>query len=75
MVNRAKAHNLAAVEGDQCLEQEIHVIAGCPLVEMHVPDWAKAQREDPKVSAVLDEGTEAYRFEGNSGRTCFQQRR
>ena len=36
------------------MEQEIHVAAGHPLVEMHVTDWAKAQREDPMLSTVLD---------------------
>ena len=41
------------VEVDQCLEQEIWVAAGHPLVEMHVADWAKAQREDPMLSTVL----------------------
>ena len=40
--------------GDQCLEQEVHVVAGHALVEMYVTDWAEAQREDPLLSAVLD---------------------
>ena len=71
---RAKVHDPGIVEGDQCLEQEVHVTAGQPLVEMHVTNWAKAQREDPMLSAVLDwlEGTEADRFEDTSGRTCLQ---
>ena len=30
------------------------VTAGQVLVEMHVTDWAKRQREDPVLSAVLD---------------------
>ena len=30
------------------------VTTGCVLIEMHVTDWAKAQREDPMLSAVLD---------------------
>ena len=42
------------LEGNQHLEQEVCVAAGCPLVEMHVTDWAKAQREDPVLSTVLD---------------------
>ena len=54
MAHRAKVHNLAMVEGNQCLEQEVHVTAGCPLVEMHITDWAKAQGEDPMLSTVLD---------------------
>ena len=54
MVHWAKVHNPAMVEGDQHLEQEVHVAAGHPLVEMHVTNWAKAQREDTTLSAVLD---------------------
>ena len=54
MAHHAKVHNLAMVEGDQHLEQEVHVTAGCPWVEMHVTDWAKAQREDLMLSTVLD---------------------
>ena len=54
MVEEAKAYDPAMVEGDQCLEQEVHVNAGCPLVEMHVTNWAEAQREDPVLGAVLD---------------------
>ena len=38
MAHGAKVHNLAMVEGDQCLEQEVCVTAGHPLVEMHVTD-------------------------------------
>ena len=54
MVHRAKVHDPAMVEGNQCLEQEVHVAAGCPLIEMHVTDRAKAQRENPKLSTLLD---------------------
>ena len=53
-VHWAKVHNLAMVEGHQCLEQEVWVTAGCQLVEMHVTNWAEAQREDPMLSTVLD---------------------
>ena len=53
-VHRAKIHDPAMVEGDQCLEQEVCITAGFPLVEMHVTNWAKAQREDPMLRAVLD---------------------
>ena len=31
-----------------------HVAAGWVLVEMHVPDWAKTQRKDSVLNAVLD---------------------
>ena len=54
MAHHANIHDLAMVEGNQCLEQEVHVATGHPLVEMHVTDWAKAQGEDPVLSAVLD---------------------
>ena len=50
----AKVHDPAMVEGDQHLEQEVCVAAGCPLVEMHVTDWVEAQGEDPMLSTVLD---------------------
>ena len=54
MVHHAKVHNLAMVEGDQHLEQEVHVAVGHPLVEMHVTNCTKAQREDPVLNTVLD---------------------
>ena len=50
----AKIHNPTIIEGDHHLEQEVHVAAGCTLVQMHVMDWAKAQREDLILSTVLD---------------------
>ena len=42
------------VEGDYGIEKEVSVTAGWVLVEMHVTDWAKTQREDPMLNAVLD---------------------
>ena len=51
---RAEVHDPAMVESDCCLEQEEHVAAGCTQVQMHVTDWAEAQREGPALSAVLD---------------------
>ena len=53
-VHWAQIHDPAMVECDQCLEQEVWVAAGCPLVEMHVTNWAKAQKEDPMMSTMLD---------------------
>ena len=53
-VHQANIHDLAKVEGDQCLKQEACVTAGCPLVEMHVSKWAKAQWEDQMLSAVMN---------------------
>ena len=55
MAHHTKVHNLAMVEGNQHLEQEVCVTAGCLLAEMHVTNWAKAQIEDPMLSAVLDQ--------------------
>ena len=43
--HRAKVHNLAMVEGDQHLEQEIYITAGHPLVVMHVTDWPKLREK------------------------------
>ena len=54
MAHWAKVNDLAMVEGDHCLEQEVHFAAGNPLVEMHVTNWAGAQREDPVLSTALD---------------------
>ena len=54
MVHWAEVHDLAMKEGDQCLEQEICITAGHPLVEMHVTDWAVTQRENLMLSAMLD---------------------
>ena len=50
----AEVHDPAIIEGDHILEQEVHVAAGYALVQMHITDWAKAQRDDPVLSAVLD---------------------
>ena len=52
--HQAEVHDPAIIKGDHGLEQEEHVTAGHMLVQMHVTDWAKAQREDPVLSAVLD---------------------
>ena len=43
----------AIIKNNKCLEQEVHVAAGRVLVEMHVTDWAVAQKEDPELDAVL----------------------
>ena len=49
----AEVENATVVENNQCLDQEIHVATRRVLVEMHVTDWAKAQKEDPELDAVL----------------------
>ena len=41
------------VEGDQEIEKEVCVASGQVLVEMHVTNWATAQREDTELDAVL----------------------
>ena len=50
---RAERENPAVIKSDQQLEQEVWVAAGAVLVEMHITDWAAAQKEDPKLDAVL----------------------
>ena len=41
------------VKGDHDIEKEVRVAAEQVLVEMHVTNWAAAQREDPELDAVL----------------------
>ena len=53
-VHQVEVHNPTVVESDHHLEQEVWVATGCTLVQMHVMDWAEAQREDPVLSAVSD---------------------
>ena len=53
-VHHAKIHKWAIVEGNQHLEQEVHITTGCPLVEMHVTKWAEAKKEDSMLGTVLD---------------------
>ena len=50
---RVEGENPAIIESDQQLEKEVQVTTGQVLVEMHVTDWAVAQKEDPKLDAVL----------------------
>ena len=49
-----EVHDPTIIEGDHNLEEEVHVTACHTLVQMHITDWAEAQREDPVLSAVLD---------------------
>ena len=53
-VHRVETHDSAMVESDHHLEQEVCVAAGCTLIQMHVMDWAEAQKEDPVLRAALD---------------------
>ena len=50
---RVEGENPAIIKNDQQLEKEVQVAAGQVLVEMHVTDWALAQKEDPELDAVL----------------------
>ena len=50
----AEAHDPTIVQGDCHQEQEVCITAACKCVQMHVTDWAKAQKEDPMLSTVLD---------------------
>ena len=50
---RVEGENPAIIKNDQQLEKEVQVATGQVLVEMHVTNWAVAQKEDPKLDAVL----------------------
>ena len=50
---RAEGENPAIIKNDQQLEKEVWVTTGQVLVEMHVTNWAVAQKEDPDLDAVL----------------------
>ena len=49
----AERQNPVVIEGNQQLEKEVQVTVGQVLVEMHVTNWAAAQKEDPELNAVL----------------------
>ena len=53
-VHQAEVHDPTIVEGDCYLEQDILVATCCTLVQMHLTDWAEAQKEDPTLSTVLN---------------------
>ena len=50
---RAEGDNPAVVEGDHDIEKEVCITTGWVLVEVHVTNWAAAQRENPELDAVL----------------------
>ena len=52
--HQAEVYDPAVVDGDCCLEQEVHVAIGCALVWMHVTDRVEAHKEDPMLSTVLN---------------------
>ena len=53
-VHQVEVHDPAIAEGDHDLEHEVCVAAGHISVQMHMTDWAGAQREDPVLSTALD---------------------
>ena len=50
---RTEGEDPTVIKDDQEREKEVWVTAGWVLVEMHVTDWAAAQKEDPQLDAVL----------------------
>ena len=50
---RAEGVDPVMIEGNQKKEKEVQDTAGQVLVEMHVTNWAAAQKEDPELHAVL----------------------
>ena len=50
---RAERENPAIIKNNQQLEQEVWIAARWVLVEMHVTNWAAAQKEDPELNAIL----------------------
>ena len=50
---RVEGEAPAVIKGDQQKEKEVWVAAGWVLVEMHVTNWATAQKEDPELEVVL----------------------
>ena len=54
MAHKAEGHNPSMVEGDHNVEKEVHVTAGQVQVEMHMTDWATAQKEDPVLNVMLN---------------------
>ena len=51
---RAKGYDPAVIEGENDIEKEVWVAAGLVLVEMHMTDRAKTQREDLVLDTVLN---------------------
>ena len=49
-----EVHDPTIIKGDHGLEQEVCVTTGHVLVQMHITDWTKVQREDPVPSVVVD---------------------
>ena len=71
--HRVEGHDPAVVDGDHGIEKEVCVTAGQVLVKMHMTDWAKTQREDPVLNAVLNwlEATKEDWSEDTPRRACL----
>ena len=54
VTHRAKSCDPAVVKSDLHLENEMHVAAGQVSVVLHMTNWAKAQRGNPVLCAMLD---------------------
>ena len=50
---QAERERPAIIKNEQHLEQEVQVATRQVVVEMHITDWAAAQKEDPELDAVL----------------------
>ena len=51
---RVECQDPTVVKGDHYMEKEVHVAAGWVLVQMHMTDWAEAQKEDSVLSTVSE---------------------
>ena len=54
MAHRAEGHNPSVVKGDHDVQKEVHGTTGQVKVEMHMANWAAAQKEDPVLKAMLN---------------------
>ena len=54
MAHRAEGHNPSVVECDHNVEKEVDVTTEQVQVEMHMTNWATAQKEDPVLNAMLN---------------------
>ena len=76
-VHWVEVHDLAVVEGNQCLEQDACVIAGHPLVgdACYWLGWSPERGSDVEHSVRLAESTEADKSKDASDRRHLQWRR
>ena len=54
MAHRADGHVPSVVEGNHNIEKKVCITTGKVQVEMHMTNWAVAQKEDPVLNAVLN---------------------